>query len=87
MGILAGIVLAVFCIAVVLCPFLRRGQLGYSHAATDAMEEPQDWKTTLYQSIHTLRLEYDLGSLGEEEYQETFDKVARILPTLETTDD
>lgn len=30
-------------------------------------------------------LVYD--SKGEEEYQETFDKVARILPTLETTDD
>ena len=66
MAVLIGFLLVLFCIGVILYPFLK----SRSRSATpDSLEELAHRRRAIYAEIETLKLERELGNLVEEEYQ------------------
>ena len=76
MMLLVGAVLAVLSIAIVVYPFLKKSRAGVqpdvSHDSVGAppMGPGVADLELVYEAIRTLQLEYQLGKVPEEEYQE-----------------
>ena len=83
MAVLIGALLTILVIAVVVYPFIKARFAGWPSPTTDSpsrtdrgsssepggLPEPAD-REAIYEEIKTLRLEYELGSVEEKEYQE-----------------
>ena len=72
MLLVIGLLLAVGCVAVVLLPFLRARAGADAFSLQDASLEVELRRQATYDEIRTLRLEYELSNIPEEEYQTRF---------------
>ncbi|MFQ5860355.1 MAG: zinc ribbon domain-containing protein [Dehalococcoidia bacterium] len=68
MGLLAGAALALVCLVVLALPF-RRARSSLARTEWDALEMVQARREAIYEEIRTLKLDYALANVGEEEYQ------------------
>ncbi len=70
MTILIGIILALLSLAIIMAPFIRSrsGRRGPRPSYTS--EEVQTRRENIYEEIRALQLDYQLGNIEEEEYQE-----------------
>ena len=69
MAVLIGALLAVLVVGIILYPFYRWCFLSGTRPSQEEEKEPGR-ENAVYESIRTLRLEHDLGSIEEAEYLE-----------------
>ena len=71
MAVLISALLAIFVVAVILYPFLKgRLRPGSSPAPDSPAHHGRGGREQIYESIRTLQLEYELGSIEEGEYND-----------------
>ena len=71
MAVLIGALLTILVVAVILYPFIKgRFRSGTSPTPQPSGEIGGRTRERIYDDIRTLRLEYELGSIDEEEYRE-----------------
>ena len=82
MAVLIAALLAVLVIAVVLYPFVKSRFSGQTTPARDSLPEVRSGsREAVYEEIKTLRLEYELGSIEESEYQERLQEYRLLAAT------
>ena len=71
MAVLIGALLAILGVGVILYPFMK-ARLATRASRSPDIEPPASMKghDAIYDEIRTLQLEYELGSIGEDEYNE-----------------
>ena len=69
MAVLVGLLLALVCIGVLTLPFLRSVRQGQVLLSQDPVEEVLARREAVYEEIRILQLDYELGNIGEKEYQ------------------
>lgn len=71
MALFLGLMLALISIAVLALPMLRREQIAPHSASAPAPLQEVQWRhQQVYDEIKTLILEYDLGNVPPDEYEE-----------------
>ena len=70
MAILVGLLLVVFCIGVVLYPFLKAHTSPVSWHQSRSILQIQERRRGIYDDLEALGLEHSLGNLDDEEYEE-----------------
>lgn len=71
MAILIGVLVGILSIALLLYPFVKRRFLRIAPPSQISQEQHGlDGRQTIYDDIKALQLDYDLGSIAEQEYQE-----------------
>ena len=70
MAFLIALLLVVLTIAVLLYPFVKLRRRGDKPKLDDSFLETGSKRGAIYEEIRALQLEYDLGRISEEDYQQ-----------------
>ena len=69
MAIFIGALLALLSVAVIMLPFLKRWQGTRKTVLLNGFDETIREREAIYETVRTLRLDYEMGNVGEDEFK------------------